>query len=607
MPPLQRLGPYLLQSPLGSGGMGTVYLGVDETTGQRAAVKILSPALGSDASFRERFAAEIETLKKLEHPNIVRLLGFGEQDGQLFYAMEMVDGRSLQQELHHGRVFQWREVVHIGVQICQALKHAHDRGIIHRDLKPANLLHTADDQIKLADFGIAKLYGMSQLTVAGGVIGTADYMSPEQGEGRPVTARSDLYSLGSVLYALLAGRPPFASRTAAEVVHRLRYEEALPVRRVAPDTPEEFELIVAQLLEKDPGKRVATALAVANRLKAMEHGLSVEPRPDKHSDHFSLASDGEYKLAGEPDDEHTVVAGRETRLITPDERELINAPESTEQHRKPTVAMSGLVPPAPPAEPATENPPAPPDVTLSTHFTTFDDAARRQAAAPTVAEESTPLWLKIAPPLVAGVLIAFGIWYFSRPVSEEALYARIMDVAKEGESSDLAKVEDSLNDYLRRFPSSERAAEIYALHEELDLYRLQRRYERRARLRGGSDSLGPLERAYVEATQLAETNPRAAVAKLEALLAVYSGGHPDDADQRCLRLASEQLGILQAKNETVAAADLKEIQRRLDDADQMSTSDPDRANAVRRGVIELYGDKPWAEPAVARARGGLPK
>ena len=102
MPPLQRLGPYLIQQPLGSGGMGTVFLGVDETTGERAAVKVLSPALGADANFRERFGTEIETLKKLQHPNIVQLLGFGEQDGQLFYAMEMVDGQSLQQELHGG-------------------------------------------------------------------------------------------------------------------------------------------------------------------------------------------------------------------------------------------------------------------------------------------------------------------------------------------------------------------------------------------------------------------------------------------------------------------------------------------------------------------------
>ena len=228
------------------------------------------------------------------------------------------------------------------MQICQALKHAHDRGVIHRDLKPANLLHTPDDQIKLADFGIAKLYGMSQLTVAGGVIGTADYMSPEQGDGQGVTARSDLYSLGSVLFALLAGRPPFASRTAAEVIHKLHYEEALPVRRLAPDTPEEFELIIAQLLEKDPAKRIATALAVANRLKAMEYGLSLETRVDNAFGPL---------LAGDVTRSTSWPASRTTsrRLLPAAKRDSslppnatwMHEPDSIEQHRKPTVAMSG--------------------------------------------------------------------------------------------------------------------------------------------------------------------------------------------------------------------------------------------------------------------------
>jgi serine/threonine protein kinase len=605
MPPLERLGPYLIQRPLGSGGMGTVFLGVDETTGERAAVKVLSPALGGDVNFRERFGTEIETLKKLKHPHIVQLLGFGEQDGQLFYAMEMVEGRTLQQELHSGRRFEWREVARIGVQICQALKHAHDRGVIHRDLKPANLLHTADEQVKLADFGIAKLYGMSQLTVAGGVIGTADYMAPEQGEGKGVTARSDLYSLGSVLYALLAGRPPFASRTAAEVIHRLRYEEALPVRRLAPDTPEEFELIIAQLLEKDPAKRVATALAVANRLKAMEYGLSLETRVDPHSDHFSLAGDEEYKLADEADDQRTVIARGETRFVSPAERDLMNEPDSIERHRSPTVALSDLMPPGTP-DPETGIA-AEPERTSSTHFTSFDEAARQRATSLGGSDESTPLWLKVAPLLAAGALIVSGIWYFSRPLSDDVLYGRIMDVAKEGESGDLAKVENAIDEFLIRFPSDERAKEIRALHEELESYRLQRLYERRARLRGGSDSLGPLERAYVEATQLAVTNPRAAVAKLEALVAVFSVGQPTVSDQRCLKLAREQLDQLQAHNEVVASADLNEIQRRLDDADELSENDPGRASAIRRGIIELYADKPWAEPAVSRARAPLRK
>ena len=599
MATFKKLGPYVIQKPLGSGGMGAVFLGTDETTGERAAVKVLSPGLGADANFRERFGTEIETLKKLRHPNIVQLLGFGEQDGQLFYAMEMVDGQSLQEELRSGRRFEWREVAQLGVQICQALKHAHDRGIIHRDLKPANLLHTPDNQVKLADFGIAKLYGMSQLTVAGGVIGTADFMSPEQGDGRPVTARSDLYSLGSVLFALLTGRPPFASRSAAEVIHKLHYEEALPVRRLAPDTPEEFELIIAQLLEKDPAKRIATALAVANRLKAMEFGLSLETRVDSQSDQFALASDEDYRLAGESDDAPTLLARSETRLVSPHEQVLAGDLDVEEQHRKPTVAMPGQEALAP------RDTTVPP-TTQATHFTTFDEAARQRATALSSPDEDhVPLWLKITPLLVGAVLFGLGVWYFSRPVSADKLYERVMEVARDGESGDLTRVESKLDDFLERFPSDERAAEIRGLQEELSLYRLQRQYERRAKLRGGSESLGPVERAYVEATQLAATNPQKAAARLEALLNVYSGGTPSEAEQRCLKLAGEQLDQLRARAEAVSNADLKVIEQRLDTADSLSASDPDQASAIRRGVIELYSEKPWAEHAVTRAKTAL--
>ena len=435
--------------------------------------------------------------------------------------------------------------------------------------------------------------------MAGGVIGTADFMSPEQGDGRPVTARSDLYSLGSVLFALLTGRPPFASRTAAEVIHKLHYEEALPVRRLAPDTPEEFEQIIAQLLEKDPAKRIATALAVGNRLKAMEYGLSLETRVDSHSDQFSVASDEEYRLAGEPDDAPTLLARSETRLVTPIEQELAGEPDLEEQHRKPTVAMPGQEAPVPSDTTV-------PPTTQATHFTTFDEAARQRATALGGADEDhVPLWLKIAPLLVAAVLFGLGIWYFSRPVSVDKLYSRIMEAARDGESGDLTQVEDKMNDFLERFPSDERAGEVRGLQEELSLYRLQRQYERRAKLRGGSESLGPIERVYIEATQLAATNPQKAAARLEALLNVYSGGASNEAEQRCLKLAGEQLDQLRARAEAVSNADLKVIEQRLDAADSLSATNPEQAAAIRRGVVELYAEKPWAEHAVTRAKTAL--
>src|SRR5687767_1604316 len=138
--PLERLGPYQLDKLLGRGGMGAVYSGTHRETKDRAAVKVLSGHLADDASFRERFKQEIETLKRLLHPNIVQLHGYGEEDGHLYYVMELVEGKSLQDELSAGRRFTWREVARIGIAIASALKHAHDRGIIHRDLKPANLL-----------------------------------------------------------------------------------------------------------------------------------------------------------------------------------------------------------------------------------------------------------------------------------------------------------------------------------------------------------------------------------------------------------------------------------------------------------------------------------
>src|SRR4051812_2701842 len=276
--PLEKLGPYKLERLLGRGGMGAVYVGLHDQTGQRAAIKVLSGHLGDDDNFRERFKQEIETLKRLLHPNIVQLHGYGEEDGNLYYVMELVYGRCLQDELTAGRRFNWREVARIGIAIAQALKHAHDRGIIHRDLKPANLLIDPQDHVKLTDFGIAKLYGGTNVTAEGGVLGTADYMAPEQADGKQVTSRCDLYAAGSVLYALLTGKPPFAGKSVVEVIMALQKEKPVPVRRLAPDTPEEFERIIQQLLEKDPAKRIPTALALANRLKAMEHALSLETR-----------------------------------------------------------------------------------------------------------------------------------------------------------------------------------------------------------------------------------------------------------------------------------------------------------------------------------------
>ncbi|KKL63144.1 hypothetical protein LCGC14_2178040 [marine sediment metagenome] len=233
----EQLGPYRIVRELGRGGMGTVFQGVNLETDEPAAVKLLAAPLAAEEGFRDRFEAEIEVLRKLSHPNIVRLFGFGQQDQQLFYAMELVDGRSLEDEFGRGRRFDWREVTQIGIEMCRALRHAHDRGVIHRDIKPGNLLLSAEGQVKLSDFGIARLFGNSRHTVVGSVMGTAEFMAPEQAEGQPTGPRSDLYSLGAVLYVLLTRRQLFQAGSLREMLHKQRREKPDPVGEHARDTP----------------------------------------------------------------------------------------------------------------------------------------------------------------------------------------------------------------------------------------------------------------------------------------------------------------------------------------------------------------------------------
>ena len=273
--PCKSNGSDLIKSSakLGRGGMGTVYEAVNLETGEPAAVKLLSAALAEEEGFRGRFEAEIETLRKLNHPNIVKLFGFGEQDTHLFYAMELIDGNSLEEELSRGRRFDWREVVRIVIEICRALRHAHDRGVIHRDIKPGNLLLASNGQIKLSDFGIARLFGNTRLTSAGSVLGTAEYMAPEQAAGKPVDQRADLYSLGAVMYVLLARRPVFQGKSLGEVLYKQQFEMPEPLSQYNDDVPEELERIILQLLDKDPARRISNATILGRCLEAMQHAL----------------------------------------------------------------------------------------------------------------------------------------------------------------------------------------------------------------------------------------------------------------------------------------------------------------------------------------------
>jgi eukaryotic-like serine/threonine-protein kinase len=619
--PLEKLGPYRLDRVLGRGGMGSVYSGVDEQTGQRAAIKVLAAHLSDDSNFVERFKIEVETLKKLLHANIVQLYAYGEEDGHLFYVMELVDGRSLQDELLAGRRFTWREVARIGIDVAKALKHAHDRGIIHRDLKPANLMMDEQEHVKLTDFGIAKLYGGMQITADGGVLGTADYMSPEQAEGKQSTSRCDLYSLGSVLYALLVGRPPFAGKSLAEVVQNLRFEKPIAIRRINPDIPEEFEAIIMQLLEKEPQNRIPTAVALAKRLKAMEHALSMEtqagiepvPNPDSLADD---PDDDELRLAPEPGLAASSVPktsfSNSTRPTMP-----MPTPRSTDLAPNPVGVQTiisnaeNLAASFGASAAGVEEIDLSPPVPRKARFTTVSEAELRHDGRKQDDEPAVSSWIWLTALLaVAAIVITGVVWYANLRPSADELYGRVKAVAAEEDTSSLVALEPDLLIFLESFPTDPRVPEMRQYQDEIELSRLQKRFELRARQAGASAPLSPIERAYLEAVRLAATDPDGALLKFQAVVDVF-GNLKDVGDtpaqrrtnQQCIDLARKQAERLPSANEKANADQRDLIQQQLALAATLDKTDPASAGKIRRGIVELYRNKPWATDLVQQAAG----
>jgi serine/threonine protein kinase len=263
----ERIGPFHILEKLGSGGMGNVYLARHEERGETVALKVLTAALAREPGFVERFDREIDALRKLDNPHIVRFFECGIDGESYYYAMEHVAGDTLMALIRREKRIPWRNAVEITLQICQALKAAHDMGIVHRDLKPSNLMIAPDGQIKLADFGVAQVFDSHRLTSTGGIIGTAEYMSPEQAEGKRATRRSDLYSLGAILYVMITGRTPFAGSTAVEVMQKHKFGLFDRPRLFVDDLPARIEETICKLLEKDPEKRFPDALVLSRHLE----------------------------------------------------------------------------------------------------------------------------------------------------------------------------------------------------------------------------------------------------------------------------------------------------------------------------------------------------
>ena len=264
--PPRRVGVYRLEQRIGRGAMGAVYTAVDERTGRRVAIKLMMADLEDDRATRERFLREARITAELQHPNIVRLLDFGEEQGRPFMAMELLHGQPLPAYLSTPRTLDAR--LDLLQQVVEGLRIAPARGIVHRDIKPSNVFvqeNGEDRTVKLLDFGIARV-PLSQLTAGGAVVGTPEYMSPEQASGTPLDARSDLFSAGAVAYFVLSGRAPFAAANLPQVIDSVKHRDPVPLTDA--EAPAAIRRIVARALAKSPADRYPTAEAMLADLAA---------------------------------------------------------------------------------------------------------------------------------------------------------------------------------------------------------------------------------------------------------------------------------------------------------------------------------------------------
>ena len=270
---------YELQQRIGRGGMADVFLARDLLLDRPVAIKVLFPEFAVDPNFVERFRREAQSAANLNHPNIVGVYDWGQYANTYFMAMEYVQGRTLADILRANGHVNSQQAAEIASEVAAALGFAHRNGVVHRDIKPANILIGANGQVKVADFGIARAMNApteSNLTQAGSVMGTATYFSPEQAQGAQPDPRSDLYSLGIVLYEMVAGRPPFSGENPVSIAYKQVHEMPQPLNQLVADVPKSFEAIVAKLLAKKADVRYPTAEAVRDDLRRYRNGEPVQ-------------------------------------------------------------------------------------------------------------------------------------------------------------------------------------------------------------------------------------------------------------------------------------------------------------------------------------------
>ena len=272
---LTRIGKYEVECVVGEGSMGVVYRATDPQINRRVAIKVMSDAVAQDTALRDRFLREAQTAGSLQHPNVVTIYDFGEVDDHLFIAMEYVEGNDLADLLSKNVAIPIIEALDLIVGLLNGLAYAHKRGIIHRDIKPANVRVDTEGKARLMDFGVAHL-ASSDMTSTGMLLGTPAYMAPEQITGGSVTAETDIFSVGAVLYELLAGRRPFVGDTLQSLMYSILNRAPESLEAIVPKLPTGLHDVVMRSLQKEPSQRYHSAMAMANDLSAIRDSLDPE-------------------------------------------------------------------------------------------------------------------------------------------------------------------------------------------------------------------------------------------------------------------------------------------------------------------------------------------
>ncbi len=632
-PDFEVIGPYRVLRVLGRGGMGTVYQGVHGKTEQAVAVKVISEEMAQHQRFRRRFNAEIQTLVRLKHPSIVNVIGVGEERGRLFYSMEYIDGENLHQRLKRVKRIAWAQVLDWAIDISSALKHAHDFGIIHRDLKPANLMLDSHNRIKLTDFGIAKLYGAEEATVPGSVIGTADFMPPEQAEGQPVTPRSDLYALGAICYACIAGRPPFTGTNVPEILFNVRYGVYAPIGTLFPDVPEEFARLIDELLSRSVVNRPPTAYLVLSRLQSLRAGLSktmgkssIETADDQKEVGKGNVREGEgtsIDVSAHPSVAGLAVPVDSTRLLPPG-NDLRAGPGGLAGQESDKVR--GAVPTKAPATrvaggdrkgvkdqtldaadaPATgriseEGPPSGIQDVRATNFTEVTEEDRvRTSVLPDLKtpEEVSGRWGEILITLAAIGACILGIYYFTRPVSPEKLLGPIQDAVENRDEAKLFELEESIGEFQKLHRNHPDIDVVYRAAEEIDFLKRLRTIRRGAGKADTNDTtllIDPLRHI----SKVHQDDRERSLELLDALLAAYDPSLLSASQLEWLEFAVRLKRDWQEEYESEKYSNsretlesyVKKMRREL-----TVESFDDHFAALK----ELYRDVPWALPMLEK-------